>query len=85
MPRSSDSLSTTTSSRLSSIRCCAARIAMSVAAQLASAARKSQPGDGADAVPPTDEGMSVVISSPLGPATRMRKPLSSVAVATESV
>ena len=63
----------------------AARIAIKVASQLASAARKSHPGDGLEPAPPTDAGMSVEIRSPAGPSTRTWRPFSSVAVAMESV
>jgi hypothetical protein len=58
---------------------------MRVATQAASAARRYQPGDGADPSPPTDEGISVVNSSPEGPRTVALKPATRLAVARLSV
>src|SRR5438132_959465 len=60
-------------------------MATRVASQLASAARKTHPGDGAWPSPPTDLGMSVASASPPGPSTRIRRPSTIVAVAAESV
>jgi hypothetical protein len=84
MPRSSDSLSTVTSSDSNRTSSIAARIAISVAAQLAAAARNSQPGDGALADPPTDLDMSVVTASPSGPAVSTTSPSRSTARAAPS-
>ena len=84
-PRSSDSESTVTSSVSRAMPSMAARIAISVATQLASAARRSQPGDGAVAVPPTDVTMSVEMLAPDGPSTRITSPSIRVAIAALSV
>jgi hypothetical protein len=62
----------------------AARIAITVASQLASAARINQPGDGAEAVPPAPAGMSETRAAPCGPETVDRSP-SIIVVAGESV
>src|SRR3954454_2780805 len=85
MPRSSDSLVTSTSTPPTSRLSCAARIPISVATHAASAARRYQPGDGADPPPPMDEGMSVVNFSPDWPRTLNLRPSSRVADATLSV
>ena len=58
----------------------AASMAMIVASHDASAARISQPGEGAEAPPPSAAAMSVV-TSPLGPVTRHRSPSRRIAVA----
>ena len=60
-------------------------MAIVVATHEATAARSSQPADGAVELPPTLFGMSVTVSSPFGPRTRHVRPLSMTAVATESV
>jgi hypothetical protein len=83
-PRSSDSLSTATSRLRTSIPSEAARMAMSVVTQDAAAARKYQPGDGFEAVPPIPVGMSVASRSPPGPRTSVRSPVSNRARASES-
>ena len=79
-PRLSDSLTTVTASFVSSIPARAASIATMVASHDASAARISQPGEGAEPPPPSDFAMSV-ISSPDGPSTRQRRPSTRNAVA----
>ena len=79
-PRLSDSLTTVTARCVSSIPARAASIATMVASHDASAARISQPGDGAEPPPPSDVAMSVV-SSPDGPSTRQRSPSTRTAVA----
>jgi hypothetical protein len=84
MPRSFDSLSTVTSTDRSSIPTEAARIATSVATHDASAARSSQPGDGAALPPPTLVGMSVRTFAPSGPTTVVASPSDSRARATVS-
>ncbi len=84
-PRSSDSLSTSTSSRDSATSSWAARSAISVHTQLATAARNAHPGDGPVPDPPIDAGISVTSNSPVGPVTETRRPLSSLADAGESV
>src|SRR5690606_27147774 len=58
----------------------AARSATAVVVQLASEARKSQPGFGA-VPPPMATGMSVTRASPFGPVTSHRRPSRSRAVA----
>jgi hypothetical protein len=58
---------------------------MSVATQLACAARRSQPGDGADASPPTERDMSVSSVSSPGPLTLTLNPPDSCATAALSV
>jgi hypothetical protein len=63
----------------------AARIAIRVARQLAWAARKSHPGDGALAPPPIEVGMSVAIENPSGLRTVTARPLVKTAVAALSV
>jgi hypothetical protein len=73
-----------TSSVSRAIRDIAARIAIRVTTQLASAGRRSQPGDGAVAVPPTDGTMLFVMLAPAGPAT-LTRPSMSVATAAQSV
>ena len=74
IPRSSDSLSTSTSTEPSVAPVAAARIAISDATHEAAAARRNQPGDGAIAVPPIPAGMSVVSDSPPGPVTVTTRP-----------
>src|SRR6476646_58432 len=65
IPRSSDSEPTVTDKPGRVLPSVAARIAMSVAMQLAAAARMYQPGGGARALPPTEVGMSVCIEAPV--------------------
>ncbi|TME29819.1 MAG: hypothetical protein E6I62_09790 [Chloroflexi bacterium] len=59
-------------------------MAINVATQLAAAARMYQPGGAANALPPTDVGMSVSIEAPFGPLTMQRRPSAIVAMASES-
>lgn len=84
-PRLSDSLCTITSSLPKATPSCAARIEITVARQLAWAARDSQPGVGATAPPPSAFGMSVTVDQPPGPSTRQRSPSSITAVAGRSM
>jgi len=84
IPRSSDSESTVTSSAESAHPSSAARIAISVAAQDAYAARNIHPGLGAEPPPPTPVTMSVTRADPSVPITLTRKPSSIVAVAGAS-
>ena len=86
IPRSSDSLSTVTStaSPVSSSPTIAARMPISEATHDAAAARKYQPGDGTLAPPPMPRGMSVTSCSPPGPVTSTRRPSPRRALACES-
>lgn len=69
-PRSSQSLSTSTSSRFRLTPFSAARIAMREARQAALAERSIHPGVGAEPFPPTPAPMSVTKDQPWGPPTR---------------
>ena len=84
IPRSSDSLPTVTDSPGSGLPRVAARIAISVATQLAAAARMYQPGGAASALPPTEAGISVCIEAPSAPDTVQSSPSFITAVAFES-
>src|SRR2546421_581830 len=59
----------------------AARVAITVAAHDATAARRYQPGFGAEPLPPIDVGISVLMRSLRGPETSQRRPSVSRAVA----
>jgi hypothetical protein len=83
MPRSSDSLSTVTPSPSIATSRVAARKAISVATQLAAAARSNQPGDGALPVPPTEDHVRGDRLVPL-PVTTTNRPARSVAAAALS-
>ena len=81
MPRLSESLSTVTSRLPRSTPSFAARIAITVAVQVAKAPRSNHPGFGPDAVPPIAGGMSVIRRSLCGPLNSHCKPAVSRAVA----
>src|SRR5688572_9563904 len=61
------------------------RMAIIVASHVASAARRYQPGPGADAPPPIAAGMSVITTAPFGPSARQRRPSSRITTADESL